>query len=143
MSFFLDLVDEMVHRLGDAGKVAAKPLAVESGRHRFKVLRRDVDDAANVADHAVAVYAVDHWNELVVRVLAVFVVLAVLVAVVGLAVQEGDDERVLEPYLERVRDSIGLACGGYQVISKQRIAAGASDSDLRITGQDLCIRSRR
>jgi hypothetical protein len=28
MSFLLDLVDETVHRLGDVGKVAAKPLAV-------------------------------------------------------------------------------------------------------------------
>ena len=119
MTFFFDLVDEMVHRLGDAGKVAAKPLAIESGRHRFKVLRRDVDDPANVADHAVAVYAVDHWNELVVRVLAVFVVLAVLVAVVGLAIEEGDDEGVLEPYLERVRRAVRLAGGRHQVISKQ------------------------
>ena len=30
VSFLLDLVDEAVHRLGDVGKVAAKPLAVES-----------------------------------------------------------------------------------------------------------------
>ena len=108
----LDLVDEPVHRLRDAGKVAAKPLAVESGRHRLVVLGGDVDDARHVADAAVVVRAVDHRNELVVRVLDVLVVLAVLVAVVRLAVEEGDDERVLEPDLERVRASIHLAGAG-------------------------------
>ena len=99
----LDLVDEPVHRLGDAGKVAAKPLAVELGRHRLVVLGGDVDDARHVADAAVVVRAVHHRDELVVRVLDVLVVLAVLVAVVRLPVEERDDERVLEPDLERVR----------------------------------------
>ena len=110
--FLLDLVDEPVHRLGDAGKVAAKPLAVEPWRHRLVVLGGDVDDARHVADAAVVVRAMDHRNELVVRVLDVLVVLAVLVAVVRLAVQEGDDERVLEPDLERVRACIHLVGAG-------------------------------
>jgi hypothetical protein len=43
------------------------------------------------------------------RLLDVLVVLAMFVAVVCLAVQEGDDERVFEPDLERVRASIDLA----------------------------------
>ncbi len=101
--FLLDLVDEPVHRLGDAGEVAAKPFTVESGRHRLVVLGADVDDARDVADAAVVVRAVHHRDELVVRVLDVLVVLAVLVAVVRLPVEEGDDERVLEPDVDRVR----------------------------------------
>ena len=60
MRFLLDLVDEPVHRLSDAGKVAAKPLAVESGRHRLELSGADVDDARHVADAAVVVRAVDH-----------------------------------------------------------------------------------
>src|SRR5262245_60850 len=89
--FLLDLVDEPVHRLRNAGKVAAKPLTIESGRHGLVVLGADVDDACDVADAAVVVRAVHHRDELVVRVLNVFVVLAGLVAVVRLPVQEGDD----------------------------------------------------
>ncbi len=30
LGFLLDLVDEAIHRLGDAGTIAAEPLAVES-----------------------------------------------------------------------------------------------------------------
>jgi hypothetical protein len=59
-----------------------------------------------VTDAAVVIRAVDRRNELVVRVLDVLVVLAELIAVVRLAVQERDDERVFEPDLERVRGSI-------------------------------------
>ena len=88
------------------GKLTAQPLAVELRRHRRVVLGGDVDDARHVADVAVVVRAVDHRNELVVRVLDVLVVLAVLVAVVRLAVQERDDERVLEPDVERVRAAV-------------------------------------
>ena len=101
--FLLDLLDEAVHRPGDIGKVVPKPLAVESCRHRLVVLGADVDDARHVADAAVVMRAVDHRNELVVRVFAVLLVLAKLVALVVLAVQEGDDERVFEPDVERVR----------------------------------------
>src|SRR5918998_3969193 len=64
--FRLDLVDESVHRLGDAGKVAAKPLSVESERHRLVFLGADVDDACDVGDAAVVVRAVHHRDELVV-----------------------------------------------------------------------------
>jgi hypothetical protein len=60
---------------------------------------------------------VHHRDELVVRALEVLVVLAVLVAVVRLAVEERDDERVLETDLERVRP-IGHRPGN-QVVSKQ------------------------
>src|SRR5439155_16150535 len=67
VSFVLDLVDETVHRLGDAGKVAAKALTVESGGHRLVLLGVDVDDARHVADASVVVRAMDHRNELVVR----------------------------------------------------------------------------
>src|SRR5881394_1711724 len=49
-----------MHRLSNAGKVAAKPLTVESGRHRLVLLRADVDDACDVADAAVVVRAVHH-----------------------------------------------------------------------------------
>ena len=97
VGFLLDLVDEPVHRLGDVGKVAAQPLAIESWRHRLIVLGRDVDDTRHMTDAAIVVRAVDHRNELVLRVLDVLVVLAILVAVVRLAVQEGDDEGVFEP----------------------------------------------
>jgi hypothetical protein len=72
-----------------------------------------------VADAAVVVGAVDRRNELVARVLNVLVVLAVLVAVVRLAVQEGDDERVFELDLERIRVSIRCAGTGHQLIAKQ------------------------
>ena len=99
----LDLVDEAVHRLGDAREVAAKPLAVELLRHRLVLLGGDADDARHVADASVVAHAVDHRNELVARVLDVLVVLAVLVAGICLAVQERDDERVLEHEVERVR----------------------------------------
>src|SRR6187200_3726738 len=75
--FLLDLVDEPVHRLGDVGNVAPKPLTVEAGRHRLVLLGADVDDARDVADAAVVVRAVHHWDELVVRVVDVLVVLAV------------------------------------------------------------------
>jgi hypothetical protein len=53
------------------------------------------------------------------RVLGVLVVLAVLVAVVRLAVEKRDDERILEPDLERVRAFDRLARAGRQVISEQ------------------------
>ena len=95
--FLLDLVDESVHRLSDTGNVAAKPLTVEAGGHRLVVVGADVDDARDVADAAVVVRAVHHRDELVVGVLDVLEVLAVLVAVVGLPIQEGDDERVFRP----------------------------------------------
>src|SRR5678816_4589702 len=45
--FLLDLADEAVHRLRDLGKVAPKPLTVESRRHRFVLLGADVDDACD------------------------------------------------------------------------------------------------
>src|SRR5215831_20169999 len=61
----LDLVDEPVHRLGDAGKVDAKPVTVEAGRHRLELLVADVDDARDVADAAVVMCAVHHRDELV------------------------------------------------------------------------------
>jgi hypothetical protein len=80
--FLLDLGDEPVHRLRDLGKVAAKPLTVQMGRHRLVLLGADADDACDVADAAVVVRAVDHRDELVVRVLDVLGVLADLVAVV-------------------------------------------------------------
>src|SRR5262245_11375170 len=66
LCLLLDHVDEPVHRVGDAGKVAAKPFAVESGRHRLEVLGADVDDAGDVTDAAVVVSAMDHRDELVV-----------------------------------------------------------------------------
>jgi hypothetical protein len=44
MRFLLDLVDETVHRPGNAGKVAAKPLAIELWRYRLVVLGGDVDE---------------------------------------------------------------------------------------------------
>ena len=101
----LDLVDEAVHRLGDVREVVAKPLAVELLRHRLVLLGADADDARHVADGPVVADAVDHRDELVARVLDVLVVLAVLVADVRLAVEERDDERVLEHEAERVRVS--------------------------------------
>ena len=114
-----------------SGKLLAKPLAVESARHRLVVLGGDVHDARDVADPAVVVRAVDHRNELVGGVLDVLVVLAELVAVVLLAVEERDDEGVLEPDLERVRAVVRLTGPGHhQVISKQRLAAGAVDQDV-------------
>ena len=71
-----------------------------------------------MADVAVVVRAVDSRNELVLRVLEILVVLAVLVAVVRPVVQEGDDERVLEPDLERVRAAIRRTGAGHQLIPK-------------------------
>src|SRR6478736_2012693 len=130
LGLLLDLVDETIHRLSDAGKVAAKPLTVESGRHRLVLPGADVDDPRHVADAAVVVRPVDHRNELVVRVLAVLGVLAKLVAVVLLAVEEGDDERVLEPDIERVRAISHLAGAGSEVISKQGPAARGVDEDV-------------
>ena len=99
----LDLVDEPVHRLGDRREVVAKPLAVEPLRHRLELFGGDGDDARHVADASVVGHAVHHRNELVVRVLDVLVVLAELVAGVCLAVEERDDQRVLEQEVERVR----------------------------------------
>jgi hypothetical protein len=118
LRLLLDLVDEPVHRLRDVGEVAAKPFAVESRGHRVELVGGDVDDARDVADAAVVVRAVDHGDELVMRVLGVLVVLAVLVAVVGLAVEEGDDEGVLEADVERVRAFLHLARVG-EVISQE------------------------
>jgi hypothetical protein len=105
-------------------------VTVKAGRHRLEFLGADVDDACDVADAAVVVRAMDHRNELVVRVLDVLVVLAVLVAVVWLAVQEGDDERVFESDLDRVHADIHFAKASRQVVSKQRVAAGAVDQDV-------------
>jgi hypothetical protein len=65
-----------------------------------------------------------------VRVLDVLVILAVLVAVVRLPIQEGDDERVFEPDLYCVRAFVHLAGAGNQVISEQRVAARAVDQDV-------------
>src|SRR5512132_962085 len=74
--FLLDLGDEPVHRLRDLGKVAPKPLTVESGRHRLVLPGADPDDARDVADADVVLRAVDHRDELVVEVLDVLGVLA-------------------------------------------------------------------
>src|SRR4026208_528043 len=115
--FLLDLVDEPVHRLGDVGNVAPKPLTVEAGRHHLVLLGTDVDDARDVAGAAGAVRAGPHRDELVVRVLDVLVVLAMLVAVVRLSVEERDDERVLQPDLDRVRAFDHLPGAGNQGIS--------------------------
>src|SRR4026209_2467249 len=128
--FLLDLVDEPVHRLGDVGEVATKPYPVESGRHRLVLLGADVDDARDVADAAVVVRAGDHRDELVVRVLDVLGVLAVLVAVVLLPVEERYDDHVFESYLERVRAFTLRAGGGNQMISEQWPAAGGVDEDI-------------
>src|ERR671910_905434 len=62
--FLLDLVDEPVHRLGDAGEVAAKPFTVESRWHGLVLRGADVHDARHVADAAVVVRAVHHRDEL-------------------------------------------------------------------------------
>src|SRR6058998_3951591 len=86
--------------------------------------------AAHVNAKPLLVRAMHHRNELVVRVLDVLVVLAVLVPVVLLAVQEGDDEREFEPYLERVRPSIHLAGAWNQVIAKQRPAPRGVDENV-------------
>jgi hypothetical protein len=120
LGLLLDLVDEAVHRLGDAREVPAEPLAVESSRHRLEVVGGDVDDARDVADAAVVVRPADHRDELVVRALDVLVVLAVFVAVVWLAVQERDHERVLQPDVERVR-ALGRvgAEAGHEVIAQE------------------------
>ena len=126
----LHLVDEPVHRPGDAREVAAKPLAVAPRRHRRVVLRSDVDDAGHVADGSVVVGAVDGGDELVVQVSHVLVVLAVFVALVRLAVQKRDDERVLEPDLEGVGAGDHVARSGHEVVSEQRLAAGAVDQDV-------------
>ena len=64
------------------------------------------------------------------RVLDVLVVLAVLVAVVRLPVEERDDERVLEPDVERVRASVHLGGAGNKVVAQQRPAARAVDQDV-------------
>src|SRR5215471_18520890 len=112
----LDLVDESVHRLGDCRKVAAKPLTVASGRHRLELFGADADDARDVADASVVVGAVHHRDELVLRVLDVLVVLAGLVAVVGLPVEERDDERVFEPDLDRVCLCLEIVGAGNDVI---------------------------
>ena len=140
VGFLLDLVDEPVHRLSDAWKVAAKPLAVDSGRHCLVVLGGDVDDARDVADAAVVVRPVHHRDELVVRVLDVLVVLAVLVAVVRLPVQEGDDERVLESDLDGICAFDHLAGPGNEVVSKQRPAARLESMRTSPAG---ALRSRR
>ena len=100
--FMFYFLDEAVHRLSRRGKIIAQPPTVESRRHRLKLLGTDIDDARYVADALVVVGAVDRWNELVALVLDVFVILAVLVADICLAIQECDDERVLKPDLERI-----------------------------------------
>jgi hypothetical protein len=68
------------------------------------------------------------------RVPDVLGVLAGLVAVVLLAVQEGDDERIFEANLERVRAFIRLSGATNQMISKHRHAARAVDE--RVTRLD-------
>ena len=83
-----------------------------------------------MGDAAVVVRPVDGRNEFVVRVVDVLVILAVFVAVVRPAIQKGDDERVLEPQLERIRVSIRRPGTGHQLIPEQRIAARAVDHDV-------------
>ncbi len=79
--------------------------------------------------------------KLVVRVLDVLVVLAVLVAVVRLPVQEGDDERVLESDLDGIRAFDDLAGPGSEVVSKQRPAARGVDEDVsRLEHCDRVVR---
>ena len=80
-----------------------------------------------MADGSVVVRAVDHRDELVVRVLDVLGVLAGLVAVVALPVQERDDERVFESHLDRVRAFVILAGAGNQLISEDRPATRGVD----------------
>jgi hypothetical protein len=139
--FLLDLVDESVHRLSDTGNIAVKPFTVEPGGHRLVFVGADVDDARDVADAAVVVRAMHHRDELVKGILDVLVVLAVLVAVVGLPVQEGDDERVFEPDLERVRSFVYVARSGNQVISEQRPVACGVDEDIsRFKHRDRVLR---
>src|SRR5687767_7224196 len=120
MGFLLDLINETVHGLGSGRKIVAKPLTIESGWHRLILLRRDIDDPGHMSDAAIVVGALNHWNEFVLRVFDVFGVLANLVAVVFLTVQEGDDERVFEPDGKRVR-AFHLAGARNQMISKQGI----------------------
>jgi hypothetical protein len=50
-----------------------------------------------MAEALVVVGAVDRWNEFVALVLDVFVILAILVADICLAIEECDDERVFKP----------------------------------------------
>ena len=99
--FLFDLVDEALHGLGELGKVTAHPLTIEFGRHGLVVLGGDVDDARHMADVAIVGDAVDGRNEFILQVPNVFVVLTILVAQIGLAVQEGDDDRVFELDVER------------------------------------------
>src|SRR4051794_32328597 len=76
VSLQLDLIDETVHRLGDAREVVSEPLAVELRRHRLVILGSDVDDASHVTDGSVIARSIHRGNELVLRVLGVLVVLA-------------------------------------------------------------------
>ncbi len=129
MGFLLDLINETVHGLSSGGKVVPKPLTIESGWHRLKLLRCDIDDPGHVGDAAIVVRALNHWDEFVLRVFEVFGVLTIFVAVVFLAVQEGDDQRVFEPDGERVR-AFPLARAGNQMISKQGPGSRAVDEDV-------------
>jgi hypothetical protein len=79
---------------------------------------RDRDDACDMTDVAIVTRPVDRRNELVVRVLDVLIVLTVLITVVLLTVEEGDDKRIFEPDFERVRAFIHPAGAGHQVISE-------------------------
>src|SRR4029453_3807285 len=111
------------------GKVARSHTPSNLGRHRLVLVGTDAHDAGHVGGDTVVVRAVDRRDELVAIVLGVLGVLADLVAVVELAVQEGDDERVLEQDVERVRDIVH-AGARHQLIPQQRPAARAVDEDV-------------
>ena len=83
-----------------------------------------------MADVAVVVGPVHGRDELVGRVLGVLVVLAELVAGVAAAVEEGDDDGVLELEADRVGAFDARARLRVEVIAQQRLATGAVDEDV-------------
>ena len=112
------------------GKVGAEPPAIELCGHRRVVLGGDVDDARDVGEAIVVAGAGDRRNELVLRVPLVLVVLAKLVAVVRLPVQECDDDRVLEANVDGVGSLNHRTGARYQVITQQRPGTRAIDQGI-------------
>ena len=103
-----------------------------------------------MGDRAVVERAVHRGDELVPLRPDVLVVLAVLVAVVRLPVEERDDERVLEQHRVGVGEAVDLLVLGEQAVAQQRLRAGAVDHDVarleqrqRVVGAEGGERARR